>query len=174
MFCVYQHVWSPQIQAGFLLNITISRVFGECLNDWINMESTVQYFPHTLGVSTHNDSLREGWSTWIYMVYPLPTARLTMKIWPKLVGNIVCFRLCICRCMHSPLDASTILCSVARMRSQVSPGKKKLGTHTPTCKTQIQDWSFCIFFIGGIVILGIQQDWLLGRSKCACHFSKLK
>lgn len=33
MFCVYQHVWSPQIQAGFLLNITISRVFGECLND---------------------------------------------------------------------------------------------------------------------------------------------
>ena len=142
MFCVYQHVWSPQIQAGFLLNITISRVFGECLNDLDQHGVNSSIFSTHPWESLHTiDSLREGWSTWIYMVYPLPTARLTMKIWPKLVGNIVCFRLCICRCLHSPLDASTILCSVARMRSQVSQ-EKKLGTHTPTVKHKSKTEAF--------------------------------
>ena len=69
----------------------------------------------------------------IHMVYPLPTACLTMKIWPKRVGNIVCFRLCICRCLHSPLDASTILCSVAGMR-KARWARKKNWVHTPTVK----------------------------------------
>ena len=59
MLWVYQHVWSPQIQAGFLLNITISRGFGESLND-LGPHGQQFNILHTLGVPTQAQLIVSG------------------------------------------------------------------------------------------------------------------